>query len=68
MSVPRQILPNATYMVTRRCTQRQFLLLPTPIAKLVFGYCLALAQRYTGVLVHAATVVSNHYLCAAAHK
>jgi len=26
MTVPRQVLPRATYLVTRRCAQRQFLL------------------------------------------
>jgi len=25
---PRQVLPNQFYMITRRCTQRQFLLRP----------------------------------------
>ncbi len=28
MSLPRQVLPNRSYMITRRCTQRQFLLRP----------------------------------------
>ena len=28
MSIPRQVLPGSTYMITRRCTQRQFLMRP----------------------------------------
>ena len=48
-------------MVTRRCTQRQFLLGPSPMTKQVFGYCLALAQEETGMTVHAAIALSNHY-------
>jgi hypothetical protein len=28
MSLPRQVLPGQFYLVTRRCTQRQFLLWP----------------------------------------
>jgi putative transposase len=48
-------------MVTRRCAQRQFLLRPSPIVKQVFGYCLALAARDSGVRLHAACALSNHY-------
>lgn len=61
MSLPRQICRGRTYLVTRRCTQRRFLLLPKPIAKHVFFYCLALAQRATGVCIHVVVVMSNHY-------
>jgi len=48
-------------MVTRRCTQRQFLLLPSPVVNGIFSYCLALAASRTSVLVHIACVMSNHY-------
>jgi len=48
-------------MVTRRCTQRQFLLLPSAIVNQIFLYCLALAASETSVIVHAASVLSNHY-------
>ena len=48
-------------MVTRRCTQRQYLLLPSHVCKEVFLYALALAQRETGVQVHVVVVLSNHY-------
>ena len=61
MSVARPILPGVSHMVTRRCTQRQFLLLPSARVNEVFLYCLALAQASSGVAVHVAVVMSNHY-------
>lgn len=61
MTLPRRIIPDATYLVTRRCTQRLFLLKPSPRATEIFVYCLAEAARKTGVLVHAVGVLSNHY-------
>ena len=61
MSLPRQILPDSMYLVTRRCTQRQFLLRPSATNTTIFMYCLALAAEKTGVLVHAVCVLSNHY-------
>jgi putative transposase len=48
-------------MLTRRITQRQFLLKPTPMTKTIFAFCLALAAFRTGVLVHAFCVMSNHW-------
>lgn len=48
-------------MVTRRTTQRMFLLLPGQAANQAFRYCLALAMLQSGVLVHAYCVLSNHY-------
>jgi len=33
---PRQIVPGSTYLVTRRCSQRQFLLLPSKTVNRVF--------------------------------
>ena len=61
MSLPRQILPGATYLLTRRCSQRQFLLKPSPLTNAIFLYCLALAAQKTGVLIHAVCVLSNHW-------
>ncbi len=58
---PRQILPGSTYLVTRRCTQRQFLLVPSRRTTQIFHYCLAYAARRTGVEIHAVVVMSNHY-------
>lgn len=61
MTAPRQVLPGTVYLVTRRCTQRQFLLKPCKTTNDVFLYLLAVAARRTGVLVHAFCVLSNHY-------
>jgi REP element-mobilizing transposase RayT len=57
----RQIIPGATYMITRRCTQRQFLLVPRRRTVELVGYCLAYAIQRTGVIVHAVIFMSNHY-------
>jgi REP element-mobilizing transposase RayT len=61
MTAPRQILPGATYLVTRRCSQRQFLLRPCAATTGIFLYVLALAARRFGIQVHAFCVLSNHY-------
>ena len=57
----RQIIPGATYMITRRCTQRQFLLVPRKQTVELVHYCLAYAVQRTGVVVHAVIFMSNHY-------
>jgi hypothetical protein len=38
--LPRQVLPGQFYMITRRCTQRQFLLRPDRETNNAFTYCL----------------------------
>ncbi len=61
MTAPRQVLPGTTYLVTRRCAQRQFLLKPsTRTTNPVFLYLLAVAARRFGIEVHAFCVLSNH--------
>jgi REP element-mobilizing transposase RayT len=61
MSAPRQVLPGTTYLVTRRCSQRQFLLAPSRRTNQLFGYLLAVAAQRYGVAIHAACVMSNHF-------
>jgi putative transposase len=61
MTAPRQVLPGTTYLVTRRCAQRQFLLRPSPVTNGVFLYVLAVAAWRFGVRVHAYCVLSNHF-------
>jgi putative transposase len=61
MSAPREVLPGRTYLVTRRCTQRQFLLKPSRRTNEIVRYCLAVAASKTGVLVHAVCIMSNHW-------
>ncbi len=60
MSAPRQVLPGATYLVTRRCAQRQFLLRPSRVTNQIFLYILALAAERYRIAVHAFCVLSNH--------
>lgn len=61
VTTPRQILPGRTYLVTRRCVQRQFLLKPSPRTNQLVRYCLADAARHTGVQIHAICFMSNHW-------
>ncbi len=61
MTAPREILPGTTYLVTRRCAQRQFLLKPSRRTNELVRYCLADAARHTGVLLHAVCFMSNHW-------
>ncbi|HSN82506.1 MAG TPA: transposase, partial [Polyangiales bacterium] len=53
MTLPRRVLPNTTYLVTRRCMGRRFLLRPDALLNQVFVYCLARAAEKHGVEVHA---------------
>ena len=61
MTAPRQILSGTTYLVTRRCFQRQLLLRPSSTSNEIFLYVLAIAARRFGVKIHAFCVLSNHY-------
>jgi REP element-mobilizing transposase RayT len=61
MTAPRQVLPGTTYLVTRRCTKRQFLLRPSKTTNDVFLYLLAIAAERFGIQVHAFCVLSNHF-------
>jgi len=61
MSLPRRVLPNQTYLITRRCLGRRFLLRPDGAVKNVFVYCLALAAQRHNIEVHALCAMSNHY-------
>src|SRR5881394_2178396 len=61
MTLPREVLPGRFYMVTRRCTQRQFLLRPDPQTNNAFNYCLAEAAQRHGIDVMLPVAMSNHY-------
>lgn len=61
VTAPRQVLPGASYLITRRCAQRQFLLRPSKTTTAVFLFLLAVAARRYGVQVHAFCVLSNHF-------
>ena len=61
MSRPRCILPGTSYLVTRRCSERRFLLRPDPQVRQLFRFCLARASARSGVVLHAYVAMSNHY-------
>jgi putative transposase len=61
MTLPRRILPNDTYLVTRRCMGRRFLLRPDKRVNQAFEYCLARAAERYAVAVHGWCAMSNHY-------
>ena len=61
MSLPRQVLPGRFYLVTRRCTQRQFLLRPDTATNNAFTYCLIEAAQRTQIEVLLPCAMSNHH-------
>jgi REP element-mobilizing transposase RayT len=63
MTAPRQVLAETTYLITRRCFDRMFLLRPSPLVNAVFEYVLAAKAKEYGILLHAYCVLSNHWHC-----
>lgn len=61
MSLPREVIPGRFYMVTRRCTQRQFLLRPDAATNNAFLYCLADAAQRCQITVLLTCALSNHH-------
>lgn len=61
MTMPRQVLPGTFYMLTRRCTQRQFLLRPDDETNNAFAYCLAEAAQRFEIELIVAQQMSNHH-------
>ena len=61
MTAPRRIVAGDTYLITRRCTRREYLLRPDEVTNEVFAYCLAEAAKRFGIGLIAWDVMSNHY-------
>ena len=61
MSLPREVISGRFYMVTRRCTQRQFLLRPDAETNNAFLYCLAVAAQRFDIDVLLTCAMSNHH-------
>jgi len=59
----RPVFAGVFYFLTRRCTQRQFLLRPDEESNNAFLYCLGEAAERFDIDVIAITVMSNHYHC-----
>ena len=61
MTAPIRVVPGQTYLITRRCTERRYLLRPDrPVTK-TLEHLLAVAQERFGIDLHAACGMSNHY-------
>ena len=60
MTMPRQILPGSSYLVSRRCLERRYFLRPDPLVTQAFLYCLAYAATTFGIDVHAFVALGNH--------
>jgi len=58
---PRQIQPGRYYLITRRCSQRQFLLRPGKATNAVFEFLLAESAKLFSIEIVAWLVMSNHY-------
>jgi len=61
MTLPREVIPGRFYMITRRCTQRQFLLRPDDETNNAFLYCLATAAQRCNITVLLTCAMSNHH-------
>lgn len=61
MTLPRAVFPGQSYMVTRRCTQRQFLMRPDDQTNESFEYCLAVAAQRCGIELLFTVAMSNHH-------
>jgi putative transposase len=61
VTMPRMCVPGGTYLVTRTCANRRFLLKPSALVNQTFLYCLARAAALHGILLHALCVESSHF-------
>ena len=59
--LPRQVVPGCFYLITRRCTQRMFLLRPDEETNNAFLYCLIDAALRFGIDLLMMCAMSNHY-------
>jgi len=60
MSLARQVLPMATYLITRRVVLRHMLLRPDERMTQILSYLLAVTARRHGLDVHAFCAMSTH--------
>ena len=61
MTKPRQYVPGRTYKITRRTFDRYFYFAPTEVMEQCWRYIVALAISTTGVELHIALAMSNHW-------
>src|SRR5262245_49626805 len=69
MSLPRQIVPGRVYLLTRRCSERRFMMRPDPATSNAFVYCLAVsAQRFDVDVIAFGTMANHHHVVAIDRK
>lgn len=61
VSLPRPVFPGSFYLLTRRCTQRQFLLRPDEKTNNAYLYCLLVAALRFGIDILLMCAMSNHH-------
>lgn len=61
MTLARPVFPGRFYMVTRSCTQRQYVMRPDKETNENYLYCLAEAAQRFDITVLQATAMSNHH-------
>ena len=61
MSLPRQVLPGAYYMLTRRCSERRFFLRPDRATNNAYLYCLIEAALRFQIDILMMCMMSNHH-------
>lgn len=61
MTAPRPVFPDRYLFITRRCTQRQFLLRPDDETNNTFTYLLAEAAQRFGLELVLSQMMSNHH-------
>lgn len=61
MTRPRRILPGSTYLITKKCMLDRFAIRPAGMVNHILLYCLLVAARKTGVVIHEFCFMSNHY-------
>jgi putative transposase len=60
MTVARKVVAGRTYLISRRCTQRQLLLRPEGRVEHIYLYCLGEAAQRYNITIHGFIAMSNH--------
>jgi putative transposase len=60
MTLARQVVAGRTYLISRRCTQRQLLLRPEDSIEQIYLYCLGEAVARYEITLHGFIAMSNH--------
>ena len=62
MTVARQVVAGRTYLISRRCTQRQLLLRPDARVEPIYLYCLGESAERYGITLHGFIAMSNTHV------